>query len=430
MSPTTVDKQLLEAAVRQQPAKSLDGVRSAALARFLSSGLPTTRTEAWKYTNLTPVAEISNQWLAGEREAHRRESPLPAEAGAIDAHWLVVRDGRIDDASVEATSRELDGKVLVRRLSTADVRREIYMDDAVASLNAALMEDALCISVAANVALDKPLALLIDDETQSAPSSSQIRLLITLGDNATAEFIELHLSRGPAEHFASLVCELDLAAAAKARYVKVQERAPNHLQVGRLNASLARDSRLEHASIDLGGRLVRNDVVASINEPGAHFSSAGLYLTEANQHVDNHVCADHRVGPATSNQVYRGIAAGKSRCVFNGKAVVREGADGTDAQQSNHSLLLSRQAEVDTKPELEIYAEDVKCSHGATVGQLDEKALFYLRSRGLDRDQAAQLLTRAFVNAVLDEIPVQAVRAYVDAATDRKLDRLIDDNLP
>ena len=155
----------------------------------------------------------------------------------------------------------------------------------------------------------------------------------------------------------------------------------------------------------------------------------GAYLADGRQHIDNHLFADHVVGPAQSRQEYRGIAAGRSRCVFNGKAVVRPGAAGTDAVQSNHNLLLSDHAEIDTKPELEIYADDVKCSHGATVGQLDEKSVFYLRSRGLDRDDAIRLLTQAFAASILNELPVAATHGYVNGIIGRKLDGMISETV-
>ncbi len=167
-----------------------------------------------------------------------------------------------------------------------------------------------------------------------------------------------------------------------------------------------------------------------IVQPGATVTLHGLYLAGTKQHIDNHTRIDHRVGPSESREEYRGILSGRSRCIFNGKAIVHKGADGTDAEQSNHNLLLSDTAEIDTKPELEIYADDVKCAHGATVGQLDKSALFYLRSRGLDRDEAAQLLTRAFAARILTASPIAATHAYISQKTDRRLDALINGDTP
>jgi Fe-S cluster assembly protein SufD len=196
--------------------------------------------------------------------------------------------------------------------------------------------------------------------------------------------------------------------------------------VSRLTARLARDAVLNHAAFDLGGALVRNDIDVDIAGPGAAVNLQGLYLAHDRQHIDNHTRIDHRVGPATSVEEYRGILNDRARCVWNGKAIVHAGADGTDAQQTNRNLLLSAKAEIDTKPELEIYADDVKCSHGATVGQLDPDALFYLRTRGLDRAQAARALTRAFAAAIVDRIPVAAARRRIEQAIDERLTALID----
>jgi Fe-S cluster assembly protein SufD len=178
------------------------------------------------------------------------------------------------------------------------------------------------------------------------------------------------------------------------------------------------------ASYDLGGGLVRNDVDIDLGAKGADLVCNGLYLAGDGQHIDNHIRIDHRVGPASSTQEFRGILNGRCRCVWNGKAIVHKGADGTDAKQANHNLLLSDNAEIDAKPELEIYADDVKCSHGTTVGQLDETALFYLRSRGLGKHQAIQVLTRAFAADLVGRAPVNAAKAVIAALVDARLAEL------
>ena len=170
---------------------------------------------------------------------------------------------------------------------------------------------------------------------------------------------------------------------------------------------------------------MRNDIVIGIANPGAEISFDGLYLAGEGQHIDNHTRVDHRVGPATSRQEYRGILNGRCRCVWNGKAIVHEGADGTDADQANHNLLLSEKAEIDAKPELEIYTDDVKCSHGTTVGQLDETSLFYLRTRGLDRQHAKQVLTHAFAAGLVSRVPVEAGKETVGRLVEARLREII-----
>jgi len=220
---------------------------------------------------------------------------------------------------------------------------------------------------------------------------------------------------------------LRVGQAATARYLRIQDRRIGHVQTGRLSVALGADSQLNMASFDLGGGLIRNDVDIDLSEPGADANFNGLYLAGDGQHIDNHTRVDHRVGPATSSQEYRGILNGQCRCVWNGKAIVHKGADGTDASQANHNLLLSDRAEIDAKPELEIYADDVKCSHGTTVGQLDESALFYLRTRGLDLRRATQILTRAFAADIVNRTPVVTAKDTVSALVEARLGDLITD---
>ena len=231
-----------------------------------------------------------------------------------------------------------------------------------------------------------------------------------------------------ADRFRNTVVELELHQAATVDVVQISDSAADQTLVNTVVASQARDSQLRFSSFDFGGALLRNDVKVSIDGPGAATHLSGLYLAGIGQHIDNHTRVDHRQGPAQSNEIYRGILGRRSRCVFNGKAIVHAGADGTDANQSNHNLLLSAEAEIDTKPELEIYADDVKCSHGATVGQLDEKALFYLRSRGLSRSEAIAMLTRSFAISVLAELSIGEFAEYLTRRIDERLEEIITQN--
>ena len=181
---------------------------------------------------------------------------------------------------------------------------------------------------------------------------------------------------------------------------------------------------LDDELLDIGGKLIRNDPEIEIGSADTDVEIAGLYVAGQDQHIDNHVRVDHRKGPARSVQEYRGILAGRCRCVWNGKAIVHEGADGTDAEQSNHNLLLSDHAEIDAKPELEIYADEVKCSHGTTVGQLDDDALFYLRSRGLDEQEAARALTRAFGAGIVGRLTIPELAGSLAAKVEARLGEL------
>jgi Fe-S cluster assembly protein SufD len=298
---------------------------------------------------------------------------------------------------------------------------------ALAELNAALLKEGLRIVVEGTI--DKPIGILVIDGTEDT-SVSQAYIEVALANHSTASVIEYHASLGDADQYANTVVSLVVGDGATANHVRVQNRARNHVQTGRTDISVGKDANFRSAGFDLGGGLIRNDIVINISNAGADVSFDGLYLAGEGQHIDNHTRVDHRVGPAISKQEYRGILNGKCRCIWNGKAIVHEGADGTDADQANHNLLLSDKAEIDAKPELEIYTDDVKCSHGTTVGQLDETSLFYLRSRGLDREHATQILTHAFAAGIVARAPVEAAKEEITRLMEARLARMIqtDDN--
>ena len=427
MSAISLQQDLLESAVTALPPDELSAVREAAVARFAVNGFPTTKHEDWKYTNLSAAAALSNAWLQdkpaqNEAQAIAIGTEIPEQ---IDAHWITIVNGIVDPDSLSTFDSLTDNGITISRLAAGVDEGSIAVDDPMSAFNAALLQDGLQITVADDSALDKPVGLLIIDDGSVAVT--QVRILIEVGENAKLRIVECPLSAGGDRQFANSVTQVVLADGAGLDFVRLQQRQKKHWSVNRFSARLERESVLNYNNFDFGGELARNDIVADIVGAGASVNIHGLYLAAGQQHIDNHTRVDHRVGPAKSTEEYRGILYGRARCVFNGKAIVHAGADGTDASQSNHNLLLSDQAEIDTKPELEIYADDVKCSHGATVGQLDESALFYLRSRGLGKDEATQALTRAFASAILNKLAIEECHEYLVAALDRQLDALIDD---
>jgi len=431
MNSTAIDTGLLKQAVGKLPGDALTPLRLEALRRFSETGFPTTRHEDWRYTNLAPIIEVSNLWL---RDAASGTAEIPVDdavtkyaahlASQIDAYWIVIANGMVQMDSVARLGEHALRGLNAISVAGDNLMQRVSADEPMTRFNTALLRDVLRLTIRAGDALDKPLGLLMIDDASAGAALSQTRVIIETESHSRAEIIEYHASTGDNRHFANVVIELELARGAAVDYVRIQNRDPAHFQAGKLMARLRRDSRLHHSAFDLGGGLIRNDVDVDIAEPGASVELYGLYLASGRQHIDNHTRVDHRVGPATSTEEYRGILSDRSRCVFNGKAIVHRGADGTDARQANHNLLLSNKAEIDTKPELEIYADDVKCSHGATVGQLDKSALFYLRSRGLDRDEAAQVLTRAFAATIVGKSAIQAVRNHVESLIDRRLQTL------
>ena len=419
MKPSSLDIERLRDVVRQLPNDALTPSREAALAHLDEHGLPTLRDEDWKYTDLSPLVDISNRWLhaGGQQQVSSdRYDAVERVLDSIDASWFVISDGTIE----QLPAGNLESNVIeVSRLS--DAPTPFVMGRPMADLNAALRHDGLRIRITGKP--EKPIGILLADRAGASAGVAQSYVEIEVAPGASAELIEYHLSDGDGDHYANSVLTLGIGDDADVKHVRIQNRSIRHVQTGRTSLALGRNATLRMASYDLGGRLIRNDIDIDLSHPGANVSFDGLYLAGDGQHIDNHTRVDHRVGPSTSSQEYRGILNGKCRCVWNGKAIVHKGADGTDAKQANHNLLLSEKAEIDAKPELEIYAEDVKCSHGTTVGQLDEAALFYLRTRGLDKNHAIRVLTHAFAADLVRRAPVSAA---TEAITEVVATRLAD----
>ena len=421
MNAISLDQSLLETVVAAMPDDKLADARRRAAAQFAGMGFPNIGQEDWKYTNLTNVVELSNAWL----ERGGNEAPMAGEdseeavamvTSAIEASWIVVRDGLVDTGFTAP-----DGVAIERASITG--RAGSDSDDPLSVFNTALLRDGIRIVVDDAAAPEQPIGILFVDDPINA--LAQTRVVVEAGANARLQLIEYSLSSSGGRQFTNGVTTVSLAPGSHVDHVRIQNRDDAHSGVNRITASLAADAEFHHNSYDLGGLLTRNDVVANLQGRGAAVSLNGLYLAAGDRHIDNHTKICHDTGPTVSNEEYRGILGGRSQCVFNGKVIVAEGADGTDSSQSNHNLLLSDGAEIDTKPELEIYADDVKCAHGATVGQLDKAALFYLQSRGLDPEAARQMLTRAFAAGTLAALAIDACHEHLAALLDSRLQTLV-----
>jgi Fe-S cluster assembly protein SufD len=411
MTVSALSRPALEARLHQYPGDANLQARQAALEQFLVRGFPTSRDEDWKYTDLADVVDISHRALADTDVETPDTEAIASVRAAIDAHWLVIVNGQlISTLSDKSTEFEI---------LPADGNQDI--EDPLADLNAVLAGSDVTIRVAGDAELTKPIGLLFADRAHDSVRASHARVGITVASGGTAQFVEYHLSTGDADQYANVFIATTLEVGASVDYVRLQNRAPHHLQTARLNVSVSDRANFRHFGLDIGAALARNDLKIVIGGADALAEFNGLYVGNDEQHIDNHTRVDHRVGPAHSKQEYRGILAGKSRGTWNGKAVVHEGADGTDAEQANHNLLLSRDSEINAKPELEIYADDVKCSHGTTVGQLDDKAMFYLRSRGLGEEQAKRILTRAFAATVVNKVPISELRELIAEQVEQRL---------
>lgn len=401
-------------------------LRCDAIERFAAAGLPTTRDEDWKYTSLRA--------LDNRRFDTSPALRLPLTGAALgelalpDAHLLVFVDGRLrPELSIGG---QLPQGVRLAGLTSLlaappDWLEPLLTEDAGAgfeALNTAFMADGACLWLPPGAVLAAPLHLLFI--TGSAGLAVQPRNLIVAGEGSRACIVEHHVGLNGVPYLANALTRIVVGAGARIEHVKLQQESPAAWHIAGVRARLAAETRFSSGSIALGASLARVGIDVGLEAEGANCELAGLYVAAERQHTDHHTRVDHRRPGATSREHYRGVMAGEARAVFNGKVVVHADAQRSDAFQANHNLLLSDGAEVDTKPELEIYADDVKCGHGATVGQLDDDQVFYLRSRGVDLASARALLTLAFARDVIDRIRINSLRRRVEQLVERRLPAL------
>jgi Fe-S cluster assembly protein SufD len=401
---------------------TLRRLRHEALDRFASLGFPTPADENWKYTDVAAIARTAFRLAAG-RPAPSAALRAAVDAAALpDARRLVFLDGI---HAPELTSRS-SGPLNLRvdSLATALQREPAlvlphlgriadFSTHAFTALNTAFVRDGAFVRIPPGTALEQPVQLLF----VSSGGDSQIshpRVLILAEESAEATVIETYVGADGAPYFTNAVTEVLVGANAAVRHVRLQHDGDRAFHVAAVHARQAADSRLRSHAISVGAALSRCDIQTLFAEPGAECSLDGLYLAAGSQHVDHHTTIDHAQPHCTSRELYKGVLDGKSTGVFNGKVYVRPEAQKSDAGQTNKNLLLSDAATIDTKPQLEIFADDVRCSHGATVGQLDADALFYLRARGIGRAEARQILVYAFANEIIDRLPVESVRARLE----------------
>ena len=399
----------------------LTHVREEALQRFAQHGLPTIRDEEWKYTSLAGFEQHSFAALP-DAGGPDRAAALLAGGLVLDdptAHLLVFHNGRHSPAlSAPGT---LPAGVTLSSLAQALVQTpealQPYLSDnqrqtVFGALNTAFMADGAYLHLARNTVLEQPVHLLFI--TTEAGAAISPRNLIVAEEGAQATVIEHYAGPDGVAYFTNALTQIFCADNAAIEHCKLQQEAAQAFHIAGIHALQQRNSRLASHSITLGAALARNDISTAFAAPGCEATLNGLYLVGGRQHVDNHTVIDHLAPNGTSHEYYRGVLDGRARAVFNGKVIVAPGAQKTNAYQANHNLLLSRDAEVDSKPQLEIHADDVKCAHGATVGQLDETQLFYLRSRGIEEAIARGLLVHAFAHDVIERIRVASLRARLE----------------
>jgi Fe-S cluster assembly protein SufD len=405
-------------------------VRESAMDRFELLGFPTVSDEEWKYTNLASLAK--ENFLPSAKHAQLTTAEVVGFSfPETSASNLVLVDGLLrTDLS---QTKGLDGVVVVDLFDAiADARynklvrdylarNANYHDKGLTALNTAFLQSGVFVLIPKNVKLDLPLQITCVASGDEAGRASFPRLLVVAEENSSARLIESYVSLGNQAYFTNGVVEVVLQDGARLEHTRLQQENAQSFHVATTSVELGRGSSYNSTAINLGAKLARHDISVLMNHEGAECWVDGLYVVGENQHSDTHSVIDHQQAYCNSHQLYKGILDANGRAVFNGKVFVREGAQKTDALQTNKNLLLSPQARVDTKPQLEIYADDVKCAHGAAIGQLDQDQLFYLEARGINPELGKSLLTYGFAEEVIEKIGIESIRTVLDKAVMSRL---------
>jgi Fe-S cluster assembly protein SufD len=400
----------------------LKAMREEAMARFQSEGFPTLRTEAWKYTNLE---RLTREVFAPVAEPAEVDQDAIAPWCLAGAHLLVFVDGHFVHELSDLGGLPPEGVTMASIHRFLDFDPEFirpmlgHADTALSALNLALMQDGAVIRVPKGIVLEKPIQLIHVATAAKANTASHVRHTIALGENAVATVMETYLAVGQA--WTNAVTEAKLERGAKLRHYMLTEAHARSFLSARFAPTLARDASIEALVVANGAGTARDEIATKLAGEGSEAHVNGIVLGHGQGHFDTWTEIDHASPHTSSRQIFKAVLDDRSRSAFQGRVVVREGAQKVDAHQLNKNLLLSPQARADSKPELEILADDVKCSHGATVGDLDKNAMFYLRSRGIPEAEARALLIEAFVAEILDGISDASVREFMKSRADQWL---------
>jgi Fe-S cluster assembly protein SufD len=402
----------------------LDPIRRAAIARFAELGFPTTQDEDWRFTSVAAIAQTPFGLARDERV---EVAPRAIEAftfPGLACTRLVFVNGRY--APRLSSGRPLPDGVTVGSLAqalSADpgflephlARYADYHHDAFSALNTAFMEDGAFVHIPRGRVLEEPVHLLYVSTTTAAPTMTHPRNLIVAGDSSEATLVEDYVSLGEGVSFSNVVTEVVAGEGSVLSHCLLEREGKQAFNVSTLRIQQGRSSSVASHSVLVGGALVRNNIHPILAGEGGDCLINGLFLATGRQHMDNYMRVEHVSPRCDSRQFYNGILDGQSRGVFHGRIIVHKDAQKTDAKQTNRNLLLSEDAQIDTKPQLEIYADDVKCTHGATIGQINKDAIFYLRSRGVGEEAARALLLFAFASESLERIKVEPIRRTLGA---------------
>ncbi len=413
-------------------------LRENSFEQFERAGFPNVKQEDWKYTNVTSIAKAnfvpvleSNGTELSKHGDHRGLAPFIYEEARESRLVFVNGMFHAELSSRSALPENVVAMDLRDALHNTRYEKTVreYLEHPVlangfAALNTALFTSGLFLKIPRGVSIEAPIHLLFIGEgaAVTSPPAAFPRVMIVAEENSSATIIESYASPSDDRvYLTSAIIDLSLADGARLEHYKIQRESTAAFHVATTRAELGLNSSYHTTTINFGAALSRHDIRVQMDHEGAECSVDGLYMVDEAQHTDTHSVIDHRQPRCASRQLYKGILDGKARAVFNGKVFVRHGAEQTDAQQKNKNLLLSNEARVDTKPQLEIFADDVKCAHGAAIGQLDEDELFYLESRGINPTLAKNMLTYGFAEEVIERIKIDSIRRELDAAVLNRL---------
>ena len=404
----------------------LQDLRERAAVRFTALGFPTVRDEEWRFTNPAPIT--SAEFVPADPSIPITPAQLDAFPFGNALHRVVVVNGRFAAelsrlkglpagvrvgslAAHVAGDLQADSEFVQRYLGQlADVT-----DRAFAALNTAHVDDGAYVYIPDGVVFRDPIQLLfVSSNAGAAATVSYPRCLIVVGDRSEVRIVETYVGT-ESVYFTNAVTEVSVGEDAILDHYKVQQESVLASHVASMHVHAARNANFSSHSFSLGGKFVRNDALARLDGEGAEVTLNGLYLADGDRLVDNHTLIDHASAHCPSHEIYKGILGGRARAIFNGKIIVQPDAQKTNAKQTNRALLLSNDALINTKPQLEIFADDVKCTHGAAIGQLDDEAIFYLRTRGLTFAEARDMLIHAFAGEVLDRVQIEPLKAAIES---------------
>lgn len=399
-------------------------LRKAGMARFAESGFPTVKDEDWRFTNVAPLAKLPFKPVFQlSRDGLTRETIGRFIFGELPANRLVFVDGHFAPDLSSATPA-VEG-VTIKNLAAALTQDSALVEkhlsrqspggaDSFSSLNTAFFQDGAFIHLAAGKTVEAPIHLLFISTAKETGATTHPRNLVVAEKGSRATLLESYVSVADGAYFTNAVTELVLEEGAVLEHCKFQDEGRSAFHIAAIDARLGRNSNLISHSIATGGRLSRNNIRTTLAGEGVECVLNGLYLTRGDQLADHHMVVEHAQPHCNSHEYYNGILDGRSKGVFHGRILVRQPAQKTDAKQTNKNLLLSEDATIDTKPQLEIYADDVKCTHGATIGQLNEESIYYLRARGIGKDTARRMLIHAFAGEIIERIRYRPAREELD----------------